>query len=1040
MREISKLLGSIIILLLVCQNGFANKYPSLKSNEENLATQQIEVSGFVKDNNGLPLSGVSALVKGSLVGTITDINGQFKLTNLLATDVLVFSFIGMNNQEVTVGTQTILNIIMQESIVSLDEVLVVGYGVTKKSNLTSAVASVNMKEMKMLPVQDLGQALQGRASGGDVIKSSGAPGAKSRIYVRGPGSVNGTDPLFVVDGIPISGTYDQNDVESIEVLKDASAAAIYGARAANGVVLITTRRGKEGKPVINFSTYQGFSSAMNLPKLATSAQYAKYKDESFINGGFNNTFAYHKIALKPDTLLPVSTDWMKELFGNGRIQNYTFDISGGNKTTKVYSSMSYNREDGTYLNTYFERLTLTFNMDSQIKKWISIGNSLNVAVSNNDDGGGLNMRVNPFMKVFDSTLTHPYEHWGQLTEEYGFQGGNPVGAEYTQTNIDRNYNLVGSVYLDIKPIKGLTWRTTLGGDLNNNHKTNYRDRYDDKYIVMDKDYISDVTGYGGSLVLNSIATYDYTLNKHNFSLMVGTEFSHNYPGYKYEVSGKDVTNGKLTIDNTDLLSRTANGSRGDEVKWLSYFSRLAYNYSDKYLFTFTLRSDETSKFAAGVNKGLFPSFSGAWRLTKEPFTESVARFADIKIRAGYGAIGNATFDNNFPYLATVNPDNYYYTFGDNLNASSLRYGLRPNGFANASLTWESVYTTNIGIDWLFFKNRLEINTEWYMKNTKDMLIPVDLPISAGLGTTASTLINVGSVKNTGYDFHAQYKDKEGDFTYSVGANISVNKNEVLKLNADESITQGDFKQFYTAPRLPISSYQGYQVDGLWQQTASDSAMIIARLVKAGKLKDPTKYNAINYTGPGDLKYVDQNGDSIIDINDLVNLGNSWPKMTYGFNLYCEYKGFDATVFLQGVYGNDIYNLQKRSYQNTYGDNTFTQEIVNRWSPDNPSNTNPRLTYADPNKNLTTSSSYFVEDGSYMRLKNIVIGYSLPESIMKKSGFTRCRLYISAQNLMTFTKYSGMDPEISGDKNLNRVLDAGMYPQSRTYTIGVQVSM
>lgn len=1012
-----------------------------RTDVSNPTLQPVTVKGIVTSSaDNLPMPGVSIREKSTQNGALTDINGKYSITVSGPNAVLEFSFIGFETYEVTVGSQMMIDVSLKIKMEQLNEVVVVGYGVTKKSNLTSAVASVNVKEMKMLPTQSLGQALQGRAAGVDVIKSSGAPGAGSRIYVRGPGTINGTDPLFVVDGIPISGTYDQNDIESMEVLKDASAAAIYGARAANGVILVTTRRGKEGKPVINFSTYQGLTQAMNLPNLATSAQYAKYKDESFINGGFTNSFCYHKIALNPDTLLPVSTDWMKELFSNGRIQNYVFDISGGNQSTKVYSSMSYNKEDGTYLNTSYERVTLTFNMDSKIRKWISIGNSLNVHASKSDGGGGLNMRVNPFMKVMDTTLTHPYTHWGQLTDEYGFQAGNPVGWEYTQTNIGRDYGVVGSIYADIKPIKGLTWRTNFGGDLGYNHSTSYTARYDDKYIVKDKDVISDGTGYGGSITLNSFATYDYTLDKHNFSLMVGTEFLHNYPGYSYSVSGMDVTNGKLTINNTDVLTRTANGTRGAEVKWLSYFSRFAYNYADKYLFTLNLRSDETSKFADGVNQGWFPAFSGAWRLTKEPFMESVASFADIKIRAGYGAIGNASHGDNYPYLSTLGTNQYYYTFGDNLSQSSLRYGMHPSNLANAGLTWESTYTTNIGIDWLFFKNRLEINTEWYKKNTKNMIINVDLPISSGQGTDGRTYINVGSVKNIGYDFHAQYKDKAGDFTYSVGANVSFNRNELLELNADDVINAGDLKQFYTAPGLPMSSYRGYQVDGLWQQTAADSAMIIARLMKANRISDPSKYNAISYTGPGDLKYVDQNGDSLINGEDLVNLGDPWPKMTYGFNLYCEYKGFDATVFVQGVYGNKIYDLQRRSYENTYGDNTFTQEIVNRWAPDNLSNTNPRLTYADPNKNLTTSSSYFVQNGSYMRVKNVVIGYTLPEKLMKKSGFTHCRVYLSAQNLFTITKYIGMDPEIAGGSNVDRVLDAGMYPQSKTYTIGVQVSM
>ena len=1044
MKRYLQTIPFILLELLLSFLMDASIYASNPASVKESTKQDMIVKGIVTSAmEGLPLPGVNILEKGTMNGTVTDANGKYTLTISSADASLVFSYIGYLTEEISVEGRSVIDMTLTEKIEELGEVVVVGYGTTRKSDLTSAVAEVNMKEMKKLSVTSLEQAIQGRASGVYVTQKSGKPGDNASIYVRGPGSVNGTDPLWVVDGIPIQGQYDQSDIESIEVLKDASSAAIYGARGANGVILVTTRRGKEGKPLINFSTYQGITNPLNVPELVNSFDYAKYKDESFLNGGFNNTLVYHSIAQNPDTLLPVSTDWMKELFHNGSIQNYTLDFSGGNKTSRVYSSISYLKQKGTYYKTSYERVTVNFNTDNEIKKWLKIGNSLNLSYSRTDPKAMTDatmLRVNPFMKVMDETLTHAYTHYGQLTGEYGFQNSNPIGVEDVESRLEKSYRIVGSIYVDVNPFKGFTWRTSVGANLSFLDKSAYISRYDFLYITKDKDVLENNLELRDSYVGNSVFTYNFTRNKHSLTAMAGVEIIDEEAGHNYNMRGEDVQNGKLTFTNTDPTLRNLEGDYSDMVRWVSEFGRLSYNFSDKYLFTFNIRADGTSKFARGNKIGVFPSGSAAWRITKEEFMSNIARFADLKLRFGYGVVGNASFENNFPYLSTLYSDKVYYVFGNNYDISGLRLGMFANNFANEELKWESVYTTNAGFDLLLFNNRLEINTDYYLKNTKDMLIGVDLPNSAGLGNDASALINLGSVKNSGVDVQLRYKGNFGEFTYSVGGNISFNKNEVESLNADKTITAGELNQFYTAPGLPMSSYQGYIVDGIWQATAEDTASIIDRLIVAKKIKNKSQYNTQKNTAPGDLIYRDLNGDGIINKSDLAILGNPWPKYVYGLNFSGEYKGFDLTIFIQGVKGNEIFNLSKRVYENTYGDYSFTNEISNRWTPDNPSNTMPRLAYGDPNKNLTTSSTYFVEDGSYMRLKNLVIGYTLPQKLVNKVGFVNCRIYLSGQNLLTVTKYTGMDPEIGAGKNTERVLDNGIYPQSRTYMIGVQVSL
>lgn len=1002
--------------------------------------QSATISGVVRSaTDNLPLPGVNVLEKGTQNGAVTDKDGRYTITIINTDAVLEFSYVGFLTVQEKVGGRTKIDVSLTEKTKEISEVVVVGYGVQKKSDLTGAVESVRADEMQKLTVPSIAEALQGKASGVFVSKSSGAPGAGASIFIRGPGSVNGTEPLWIIDGIPGGGgnNLDLQDVESVEILKDASSAAIYGAKGANGVILVTTKRGKTGKPKINFSTSYALTQPMNLYELVNAQDFSALRYESYNNAGFAAGLAqiYTRIVNNPDTLrsLPPSNDWMDVLYKKGAIKDYKFDFSGGNENSNFYTSVGYFKEEGTYIGTSFERISIRLNSDHRINKWIEVGQSIHLsqtASDGNSYGFGASMRVNPFMQLLDSTENNAYTPYDALPGEYGFVGPNPWGVEMINQQLGKGQNVNGSAYLNIKPIKGLSWKTTFGGGIGWGHNRSYTERYDLGYTLKrDVDVLNIGVSTGLGYTGNTVLTYNTEIGKHSFDGMIGAEIQDS-KGESYSMYGENFTDGLIIFDKSDVLQRTLSGSKNAPVRWSSQFARLNYSFDSKYLFTFNMRRDGSSVFPPGKRFGVFPSFSAGWRITKEKFMKGLAAIMDLKLRAGWGSVGNATV-GPFQYYPQFGGSNIYYLFGN-----QLQTGVLPTVFGAGDLQWESINTSNIGFDMNLFDFRLNITNDFYLKDTRDMLIYVDLPPSAGMGLNASTLTNAGNIRNIGNDLSVQWRETRGDFQYNIGGNFSWNRHKVLDL-IDKSINTGNLRQFKTIAGEPMSYYEGYVVERLWQQ--GEEQDIIEYLIKNNKLPNAESYSTSKYTGPGDFKYMDMNKDSLINDLDRVKIGNPWPKFVYGFNLGCDYKGFDFYLFFQGVSGNDIYHFNKSMTHNLAGDYSFTYAAFNRWTPENPDEDEPRIIYTDPNGNMSTSSSYFVEKGSYLRLKNLQVGYTLPKAFTRKVAIESLRIYLSGQNLLTFTKYSGLDPELSNGSNTSRNLDQGMYPQNQMFQIGAQLS-
>lgn len=984
-----------------------------------------------------PLVGVTIAETGTTRGTVTDPDGEFTLSVSGPDALLRFSYIGFETQEIIVGETDNFNIELVEDVRAIDEVVVVGYGVQRKSDLTGSVSSVDSEQMQRITVPTLAEALQGRASGVHITRRSGAPGEGASIFVRGPGSVNNTEPLWVIDGLPSSpGNHlDMRDVESVEILKDASAAAIYGARAANGVILITTKRGSEGEPRINFNATYGIAQPLNLPDLVDSRSFAQLRYESYLNGNFAAGLnqVYTDIALDPNAEIHTNTDWMDVLYRNGSTQNYTLDFSGGTENSNYYTSFGYFREEGTFINTSFERFNMTLNSDHTFASWFSAGQSLTLSQTNRENRHSSHfaaLRVNPFMEVYldPDEVDHPYTPYGYLGDGYGFVGPNPLGVEDIHDQMDTWYRSRGNIYMNIQPAPGLNWRTTAGGAIEIRENDHYTERYDLGHTLSrDFDQLQINQQRVFSYTANSVLNYQISTDRQSFEIMAGVEVQ-DHRGDNYNLHGQDFRDGLIIFNQSDLETRNLTGNKIEPTRWSSQFSRVNYVYDERYMFTFNIRRDGSSVFPPGRRFGIFPSFSVGWRISREPFMDFLDDMMDLKFRLGHGSVGNASVAP-FRYYSQYSGENVYYVFGNNLAT-----GILPSVFGAGDIQWESITTSNFGIDLFLFDYRLSITNDLYIKDTRDMLIHVDLPPSSGMGLGGNTLINAGNIRNRGNDFSIQFRDHIGNFGYSLGANFSWNRHEVLDL-VDQQINMGELRQFTTVAGEPMSLYEGFIVDGIWQEDEIDE--LIEFLIRNNQLSNAANWDPSRHTAPGDFRYRDITGDGLITANDRVKIGNPWPKFVYGFNMEFDIWGFDFHAFFQGVYGNDIYHLNKRVTNNLTGDYSFTYRAFDRWTPENPHTDEPRIVYADPNANLTTSSSYFVERGSYLRLKNMQIGYSMPARYRERLQVDRIRIFISGQNLLTFTDYTGMDPEIDTGGNTNRVLDQGMYPQSRIYQMGVQ---
>ena len=1000
------------------------------------------VTGTVLDETGNPLIGVNVQIKGTIRGTTTDVKGAYRIDVPNANSVLIYSFIGFKRKEVTVGNQSIINVSMETDAGALDEVVVVGYGTQKRSSLTGAVSSVTTKEITALPVPNVAAALQGRVPGVSVV-NNGGPGTAPTVQIRGVGSINyGSGPLYVIDGVPTGdlNSFNTNDIESLEVLKDASSAAIYGSRAANGVVIITTKKGsRDSKVRISIDSYVGTQSAWKKIDVLNRDQYVQYATALTSNAGFPlpSRLANLNTPIYPgatQTFAQTETNWQNELFRNAPIQQQQLSLSGGNTTSRFFASGNYFNQQGIQQGTSFERGSLRLNSDHQVAKFLTIGQTLTASYSNQrpETNGNRSqlmhaLRMVPYFPAMDPTKVGGFSAPSALD---GTDPENPLRAPALDITRNKFLKAFATVYADVKITNALRYRFNYGADLGFGTTTGFNPIYNDGYSGRTSATITDNRSTNISQIFTNQLTYDKTFGKHSLSLLAVAE---------NQRSTFSNLNGSGTRPNNDLdviqgVSNPSVNSSRSVTNLISYVGRVNYEYDGKYLLSASIRRDGSSLFAPGNKWGNFPSASVGWRINQEGFMKGLSQLSELKLRASYGKTGFNGI-GNYAWQSLVNADATAYPFGA---ANGL--GSYFNGLGNTDLRWETTDMVNFGIDGGLFNNRITFTAEVYNRNTNGLILNVPIPNS--IGYSNAPVANIGSMKNWGYEFQAGYNYAKGDFRGNVSANVGITRNRVLSLAtptasiyAGLDADYGGYDITKTEVGQPVQSFYGYQVEGIFQSQAAINA------ANAIDGNEQTRYQ--DNAAPGDIKFKDLNGDGKIDPNDRTYLGSYIPKFNYGANFNATYKNFDFTLYLQGVQGNKIYNGTKVVTQGMLRLFNAGPAVLNAWTPTNTNTDIPRAISGDPNNNSRTSDR-FIEDGSYMRIKNLTIGYSIPTKTLgslTNDVISKVRVYVSSQNLLTLTKYTGYDPEI-GSRNgtlLRNGIDYANFPQSRTILAGLQLT-
>jgi len=973
------------------------------------------ISGIVLDTKGDPLIGVSVLVKGTTTGTITDVNGKFTLPAVSAkSSTLVFKYIGYDAQEAIYQGQA-LRVQLVENAKSLDEVVVVGYGTARKKDLTGSVATVKSSDIKSLPVPSVSDALQGRAAGVQVI-SNGTPGSDATFRIRGIGTINDANPLVVIDGFPIDGGLNQlnmEDVESIQVLKDASATAIYGSRGANGVIIITTKHGTGAKSQLNFSYSYGTQTATNTPKMLNASQFATLHNEMLANAGLtqNPEFA-------DPTSLGVGTDWLGAFFRTAPMQNYSLNYSGGSDKSNIYVSANYFNQDGIVINTGFKRFTFQLNTDTKVTSFLKFGNSLTL---NHD------VKSNGNYSIRNAMLALPTQSIYHLDGSYSGPVGlpinsgdiiNPIGSAKTVQNSTEGYNLMGNIYGELEIIKNLKLKTTFGVQANFWDSRTWSPKYAWDSNVQLESYLGQQYNKNLTWLWDNTLTYDKTFGKHKVGIMAGTsaqENRYNYINGSVQSFASDVTQ---QLSNGILLPKV--GGSTSSYSMLSYMGRVNYAYADKYLFTATLRQDGSSRFGEKNKYGLFPSASAAWRISEEDFFKSITFVNDLKLRAGYGVTGNQSI-GNYSFASSLNTIKYNF---NNTVVSAVVPTVMPNPYVQ----WEQQKQANVGFDATMLNQRVEVTLDAYLKQTDKMLVPMVVPVSTGYSDIYVPSINAGNMENKGIELTVNTKNLTGDLKWNTMFNVSFNANKVISINDTVPMSSGSIglnqNLALIQAGLPINEFYGFVTDGIFQNQQE----VDAHAVQVPG-NDPN-----NRTSPGDIRFKDLNNDGVINDKDRTYLGNPNPTFTFAMNNTFSYKGIDLSIFLQGVAGNKICNANRFWSEAMDVAQNQTTATLNRWTGEGTSNTMPRAVFNDPNKNTRPSDRY-IEDGSYVRVKNITLGYTLPANLIKKVQISSARFYISAQNLFTITKYSGFDPEVGTSG-----IDNSVYPVTRTISVGFNLGI
>jgi len=993
--------------------------------------QDQQITGRVTDESGnSPIPGANVIIKGTGTGTVTDIDGEYRINVPTENNVLVFSFIGYDAMEEEINGRSEINVSLQEGVTALSEVVVVGYGTQKRKDVTGAVSSVNGSQIQNLPVAGASQALQGRAAGVNVVRNGGSPGNSGSIRIRGTGTVNNADPLVIIDGFPAGNINDvnPNDIESIEVLKDASASAIYGTRAANGVVIITTKRGDYNEPIqFSLNGYTGVSNVVNTINMLDAPMLAELKRERYTNDGLDINPIWEDPEYQTQR-----TNWQEELLGTGNVQNVDLSLRGGGENSSFLISGGYYDEEGMVQNSYFRRLSLRINSDHRVGDRFKIGQSLQLT---SQRGNSLNtnsaqtgvlwsaIRFHPGLPV-----RYPDGSWGssQISGEFG-DINNPIFTVSTEDEENTSHRLLGNINAALDIIGGLSLRANIGLD------AAISDNYDFNIIIDDQIRQNARNSLSRSYQENYSVLSEFFLNyselfgqKHAVDLVGGyTQQTFNTDGFfANKLDFPDESDSQRYFDSGNTPN-TINGARTEDAL-VSWFGRANYGYDDRYLLTATFRADGSSRFAEGNKWGYFPAFSAGWRISEEAFFQDQSLISNMKLTAGWGQLGNQNVAR-LQYLALINRG-ARYSFGGNPVV-----GAAQSRIPNPNLSWETAVMSNFGLEVGVLENKLLASFNYFIKDTRDMLLAP--PTIGTLGEASIPDQNVGELRNQGLEIELGYNGAAGDLTYSLSGNASFIRNEVTQL------FDGNFlaSRRYGRPNQEISrtlvgesiaTFYGWQTDGIYQnqqQIESDP-----NIVNDDRL-------ANDQIQPGDVRFVDLNDDGLIDEEDRTILGNPHPTMVYGFNADFGYKGFDLSLFLLGNAGVDIYNADRmQGIDPTYPFNMYA-EVVNRWNGEGASNTIPRMTTRRDNLNHRTSD-LFIESGDFMRLKNVVLGYTLPQSLIENIGVSRARFYVTGQNVFTITNYSGMDPELGYvDGNLQLNVDYAQYPQARTWTVGANIT-
>lgn len=961
--------------------------------------QKLSVKGRVVDTANEAVIGASIQEKGTTNGTITDIDGNFTL-EVEPQATLIISYIGYKTQEVKAASS--VNVTLQEDNEVLEEVVVIGYGSVKRKDVTTAVSTVSTADLQRRPLISAGQAIQGKAAGVSVIQPTGQPGGEMSIRVRGTTSFNGSnDPLYVVDGVPVDNLkfLSPNDIESMQILKDASSAAIYGSRAANGVVLITTKAGKAGDAKVSLNVQYGLSKVANKIESLNTADYKVLMDEI-------------GLVTLPDGLTD-QTDWFKETYRTGNTQNYQVSVTDGTDKLRYFLSAGYQNEDGIIRSSFYKRYSFRANVENKVRKWLTITANVSYSDYSSNGGGSMGTGANRGGVVLSVINTPKYapimdpENPGQYnTNFYGVNITSPLeNIARGENNRDRENRLLASGSALITFMPELTFKTTFAIDRRNALSTTFLDPYTTSWGRNQYGEGSDNRNQNTVLTFDNVLTYDKHFKKHGLNVMVGSSWTDSDYRNSY-ISGSHYRNGLIqTLNAANMIGLNGAGSGASEWGIMSYFGRVSYNFDSKYLVTANVRADGSSRLHPDHRWGVFPSFSAAWRISSEEFMEGASEWLDdLKLRAGWGQTGNQSGLGDYAYLQRYSISRIPWYEEGNQNAVPT---ITPSNLRTQDLTWETTSQANVGIDFTAFNSRLNVTMDYYYKRTTDMLMNVTLPAGAGVANTIAR--NEGTMVNKGFELAINSKNFVGEFGWDTDFNISFNKNKLTKLSLQkvyyDAITSDNVKEYAVRnePGRPLGGFYGYISDGVDPET-------------------------------GELMYRDLNGDGKVTSSDRTYIGDPNPTFTYGMTNTFSYKNFTLSIFLQGSYGNDIFNASRMETEGMYDGKNQSTRVLNRWRIPGQITDVPKAGYQMHN------STYFIEDGSYLRVKDLSLSYNITGPLLKKWGVSRLQPYFTATNLLTWTGYSGMDPEVNqwGNSGSVQGIDWGTYPQCRSFVFGINL--